>query len=69
MPPRKPNQHKTADIHITASAEVEAYLDELARMGIHGKTAAEVAKVLIGIEIERLIRERILKLRRPAKTP
>jgi hypothetical protein len=65
--PRRPNKTQTADIHVTASKEVEAYLEELAGIGIHGKTPSEVAKFLIGYGIERLIREGIIKLRRPKK--
>jgi hypothetical protein len=42
---------------------VAAYLAELAKVGIHGKTPAEVAKALVGNEIERLIREGIIRLR------
>ena len=64
--PRKANKNKTADIHISTSKEVEFYLEGLAKVGIHGKTASEVAKFLIGTEIERLIRDGILKLRKPA---
>ncbi|MGH2359353.1 MAG: hypothetical protein ACRDGM_02270 [bacterium] len=65
--PRKPNESKTTDIHVTASYEVASYLKELAKIGVHGKTPSEVAKFLIGTEIERLLREGILKLRRSGK--
>jgi hypothetical protein len=65
--PRKPNKHNTTEILIRPSSEVASYLDELAAIGIQGKTRAEVAKTLIGSEIERLIREGILKLHRPSK--
>jgi hypothetical protein len=61
---RKPNKHQTAPISIRPSAEVAAYLAELAKVGIHGKTPAEVAKALVGNEIERLIREGIIRLRK-----
>jgi hypothetical protein len=44
--------------------EVAAYLEALAKVGIHGKTPAEVAKALVGNEIERLIREGIIPLRK-----
>ncbi len=62
--PRKPNPNNTVPINVSASAEVAAYLDELAERGIHGKTRSEVARFLISIEIERLIREGILKPRK-----
>lgn len=60
---RKPNAHRTSRVVVSPSAEVVTYLEELARIGIHGKTTAEVAKTLIGYEIERLIREGVIKMR------
>ncbi len=62
--PRRPNKHKTVLVTIRSSEEVAAYLDALARVGIHGKTQSEVAKTLVGNEIERLIREGIIRLRK-----
>jgi len=62
--PRKHNKHDTTEILIRPSAEIASYLDILAAIGIHGKTRAEVAKTLVGAEIERLIREGILRLRK-----
>ena len=50
-------------INVRASEEVVAYLDELAQIGIHGKTRTEVAKTLISVGVERLIRDGFLKLR------
>lgn len=50
-------------IYITPSAEIMAYLDELAEIGIHGKTRSEVAKTFVGTEVERMIREGIITLR------
>lgn len=61
--PRKPNKNKAGRVFVSTSAEVVSYLEELAKIGIHGKTPPEVAKTLIGYEIERLIRENILKIR------
>lgn len=61
---RGPNANETARVYIRPSGEVAAYLDQLAKIGIHGKTRSEVAKTLIGNEIERLIRERVLRLRK-----
>jgi hypothetical protein len=60
---RPKNRHKTSRIYISPSAELAGYLNELARIGIHGKTKSEVANALISREIERLIKEGILKLR------
>lgn len=48
---------------IRPSSEIEAYLQDLADLGIHGKTKAEVAKALVQNEIERLVRERFIRLR------
>ena len=48
---------------IRPSSEIELYLQELADIGIHGKTKAEVAKSLVQNEIERLVRERFIELR------
>ena len=50
-------------IHIRASAEIVAYLEELAEIGIHGKTPSEVAKSLIGQGVERLIENRVIAIR------
>jgi hypothetical protein len=66
--PRKPNKNKTVPITIRSSEELAAYLEALARVGIHGKTPAEVAKTLVGNEIERLIRDNILQLRKSKKS-
>jgi hypothetical protein len=61
--PRKPNANKTTRLTVSLSSEVVAYLDELARIGIHGKTASEVAKTLIGNGIERLVKDGIVRIR------
>ena len=47
-------------INIRSSDEIVGYLDDLAEIGIHGKTRTEVAKALIATQIERLIREGLL---------
>jgi hypothetical protein len=54
---------KTSRIYISPSVELAGYLNELARIGIHGKTKSEVANALISREIERLVKEEILKLK------
>lgn len=51
-------------ISLRVSTEVAGYLEQLSKLGIHGKTPTEVAKTLIGYEVERLIREGILTLRK-----
>jgi hypothetical protein len=61
---RGPNENGTVRIDIRTSEENGAYLDQLASLGIHGKTRSEVAKTLLGYEIERLVRDGLLKLRK-----
>ena len=60
--PRAPLD-KLGKVVIRPSSEIEAYLQDLADLGIHGKTKAEVAKALVQNEIERLVRERFIRLR------
>jgi len=50
-------------IGISVTPEMRGYLDDIAKTGIYGKNRPEVAKSLISREIERLIREGIIKLR------
>ncbi len=64
---RERNENGTVRVDIRPSAEVAAYLDDLVALGIHGKTRSEVARALVGYEIERLIREGLLKIRAPAQ--
>ncbi len=54
---------KLGKVVIRPSSEIELYLQELADIGIHGKTKAEVAKALVQNEVERLVRERFIELR------
>jgi hypothetical protein len=54
----------TERVNLRLSTELCAYLDQLAEIGIHGKTPTEVGKTLIAIEVERLVREGVLKLRK-----
>lgn len=65
--PREPNENESARLYIRPSANMRAYLEELARLGVHGTTASEVAKTLVGYEIERLMREDILDKRGPRR--
>jgi hypothetical protein len=49
-------------IEIRVSKQTAGYLDDLIKVGIHGQNRSEVAKTLVGREIERLIAAEILKL-------
>jgi hypothetical protein len=51
-------------VELRVSPETVAYLDDLIGVGIHGSNRSEVAKVLVGREIERLIGVGILRLHR-----
>jgi len=51
-------------VNIRTSPEIIDFLDQLAEIGIHGKTRSEVAKTLISNEVERLIREGMISLPR-----
>ena len=56
------SKNENKRVAISASPEIMNYLEQLASIGIHGKTPTEVAKSLVSNEIERLIREGMLKL-------
>ena len=62
---RTKNLVETARLTFSPSAEVVAYLDDLVRLGIHGKARADVVNAMVVREIERLIREGFLQLRKP----
>lgn len=51
---------ETYQLRVSISDQTHQYLLQLASIGIHGATAPEVAKTLIGREVERLIREGLL---------
>lgn len=51
-------------VNIRTSPEITDFLEQLADIGVHGKTKSEVAKTLISNEIERLIREGMISLRK-----
>jgi hypothetical protein len=59
---RKPNPSGTRNCTIRLSSQTYSYLERLAELGIHGVTAAEVGKNLVGREVERLIREKFLTI-------
>lgn len=48
---------------IRPSSEQAAYLDDLARLGLYGKTRTEVARYLVVHGLERLVQAGILTLR------
>lgn len=53
---------KSVRINLTVSQQVDRYLQQLARLGVHGSKPTEVASALLSREIERLIREGFLEL-------
>ena len=59
------NKLGTERIYIRLSAQNASYLQELANLGIHGVTPAEVAKHFVQSGIERMVREGFVKLRDP----
>jgi hypothetical protein len=48
------------------SERLADYIDDVVKLGIHGSSAAEVARKFIENEVERLIREGLLKIKPPA---
>ncbi len=48
---------------IRPSSEQAAYLDDLVRIGLYGRTRTEVARYLVVQGLERLVQAGILKLR------
>ena len=63
--PRPKNLVETARLTFSPSTEVVAYLDDLVKLGIHGKGRADVVNAMVVREIERLIKEGFLQLRIP----
>lgn len=64
---RTPNANESSRLYLRPSSEVEAYLEELARIGIHGKTKSEVAKTLVGNSVVELINAGFLDKRRAGR--
>lgn len=56
---------ETTRLTFSPSAEVVSYVDDLVRLGIHGKARADVVNAMVVREIERLIKEGFLQLRKP----
>ena len=50
-------------LNIRMSPMLHAYLGDLSDLGLHGDTRPDVARTLLAIEVERLIKEGFLKLR------
>jgi hypothetical protein len=63
--PRRKNTSPTTKFRVSTSSQNADYLATMETLGIWGKTRAEIVERLIGAEVERLIREGILKLRDP----
>ena len=62
---RTKNLVETTRLTFSPSAEIVAYVDDLVRLGIHGKGRADVVNALVVREVERLIKEGFLQLRMP----
>jgi len=62
---RAKNLVETTRLTFSPSAEVVSYIDDLVRLGIHGKARADVVNSMVIREIERLIKDGFLKLRKP----
>lgn len=63
--PRTKNLVETTRLTFSPSAEIVAYVDDLVRLGIHGKGRADVVNTMVVREVERLIKEGFLELRKP----
>jgi hypothetical protein len=54
------NNDKTERLYIRATPELREFLEGLAHLGIHGGSAAEVARHFVENEVERMIREGVV---------
>ena len=61
---RTKNLVETMRLTFSPSAEIVSYIDDLVRLGIHGKGRADVVNSMVVREVERLIKEGFLQLRR-----
>jgi hypothetical protein len=57
----------TKELKLYPSRQVIAYLEELAGQGFKGTKVPRVAVALIGDRIEQLLKDGLLKLRKPRK--
>lgn len=55
---------ETTRLTFSPSTEIVAYLDDLVRLGIHRNGHAEVVNAMVVREVERLIKEGFLQLRK-----
>lgn len=62
---RPTNADEGVRCDIRPSSEQAAYLDDLVKLGLYGKTRTEVARYLVVQGLERLVQAGILMLRRP----
>lgn len=62
---RAKNLVETTRLTFSPSAEIVSYVDDLVRLGIHGKGRADVVNAMVVREVERLIKEGFLQLRKP----
>ena len=65
--PRKPNPLQTVQERFSGNLVIRAYLQELVRTGLYGRTPGEVAERLVSQGIERLIQQGVLG-RRPSRS-
>lgn len=54
---------------IRAPRQLCVYLDDLVSFGLHGDTRSDVARILLTNEVERLIREGFLEIKKVSKLP
>lgn len=66
---RSKNVIETTRLTFSPSAAAVSYLDELVQIGIYGKGRAEVVEGMVMREIERLIKDEILVLRKSDRPP
>ena len=59
--PRIPNHIPTVQITLSTTPPLKKHLEKLVATGLYGKNAAEAADRLLGREVERLIKEGVLR--------
>jgi hypothetical protein len=66
---RPPNGDDGIRCDLRPSADQAAYLDEVVKLGLYGKTRTEVARYLVVQGLERLVHAGILKIRQAPGSP